>query len=76
MESLKEVFSVWPSAAALARAIGVRPVTVRQWRNRGYRIPSRYWQIIQEAARERGREIPLEAFIGAPAAIPALVAAE
>jgi hypothetical protein len=63
MNTVKDVFGVWPSAAAMGRAINVRPVTVRQWRNRGYRVPSRYWRKIQVAALGRGYKIPLDVFV-------------
>ncbi|WP_408641127.1 carph-isopro domain-containing protein [Flavisphingomonas formosensis] len=63
MRSIEDIFQLWPSAAALARAINVPAVTVRQWRNRGYRIPSRYWPDIQFAARTQGNDVPLEAFL-------------
>jgi DNA-binding transcriptional regulator YdaS (Cro superfamily) len=63
MQTVEDVYRLWPSAAALARDIGVPGVTVRQWRNRGYRIPPRYWPSIQLAARAKSAEIPLHVFL-------------
>ena len=62
MQTVHDIFTVWPSAAALGRAIGVAPVTVRQWRNRNRSIPVRYWAVIIEAADKRGVKLCPEDF--------------
>lgn len=63
MARITEIFSVWPTAATLAREIGASEITVRQWRNRSGRIPVRYWQKIRAAALLRDQDIPLDWFV-------------
>lgn len=67
MSRIADIFSVWPSAAAMARDIGVSDVTVRQWRNRSGCIPVRYWNAIREAAKVRGADLELDVFVPAEA---------
>ncbi|WP_425502149.1 carph-isopro domain-containing protein [Sphingobium jiangsuense] len=63
MSCIDDIFSVWPSAAAMARDIGVPDVTVRQWRNRSRSIPVRYWAAIIDAAKDRGVALSYQDFI-------------
>ena len=63
MSCIDEIYSAWPSAAAMARDIGVSQVTVRQWRNRSGTIPVRYWNMIREKARDRGVVLDLASFV-------------
>jgi len=63
VNEVQDIYDLWPSAAAMARSIDVPAVTVRQWRNRGYRIPQRYWGLIREAGEALGADIPLDAFL-------------
>lgn len=56
---MDKVFSIWPTAADLAREIGVNPVTVRSWRAR-MSIPARHDFDIVKAAGRRGALITLE----------------
>lgn len=51
MDSFAAIISEWPSAAALARDLGEKEVTVRAWRARG--IPGAYWNRIVAAAQAR-----------------------
>lgn len=67
MSCITDIFSVWPTAAAMARDINVPDVTVRQWRNRSGAIPVRYWSVIREAAKEKGVDLPLAVFLPANA---------
>lgn len=67
MSCITDIFSVWPSAAAMARDIGVPDVTVRQWRNRSGSIPVRYWNVIREAAKAKGVDLDLQVFVPAEA---------
>lgn len=53
MESFAAVIDHWDSAEDLARDIGQKGVTVRQWRNRGS-IPPEHWRPIIAAAERRG----------------------
>lgn len=46
------VIDLWPSAAELARDLGVKEVTARAWRSRG--IPAEYWRELVKAANDRG----------------------
>ena len=63
MDHAVDIFAAFASAEALGRAIGVRGVTVRQWKNRGHRIPPKYWAVIKAEAENRGYNLPLEAFL-------------
>jgi hypothetical protein len=63
MARIAQIYSTWPSAAALARDIGESEVTVRQWRNRSKRIPVRCWRKIAAAALLRGVTIPIDWFL-------------
>lgn len=57
MSQLKPIYDVWDgNAEAMASDIEEKPVTVRQWRNRGS-IPPRYWPKIIEKAGERGHQL-------------------
>lgn len=63
MSRIETIFSVWPTAVAMAHDIDVPAVTVRNWRNRSKAIPTRYWRVIQEKAAARGRALPLSLFV-------------
>lgn len=67
MSHLDAIYAPWDdNAAVMAEDIGEKPVTVRQWRNRG-NIPSRYWATIVAKAAARGHTVPLSAFLPAVA---------
>lgn len=53
MNSLAEIFSLWPSDADLGRDMEVPYPTVASWKQRGS-IPPAYWRDIILAARRRG----------------------
>lgn len=46
------IFTAFPTAAALARALGEKQVTVRKWRNRDS-IPPQHWDALIALARRR-----------------------
>lgn len=56
---MEAVFSIWDTAADLARDIGADPTTVRHWRRRKS-IPARYDLDLIEAARARGKTLTLD----------------
>lgn len=63
MSILAPIYSPWGgNAEAMAADIGEKPVTVRQWRNRG-NIPPQYWRKIIAAADRRGETLTLEQFV-------------
>jgi hypothetical protein len=67
MSTFKDIIDRFDTAESLAREIGEKGVTVRQWRNRGS-IPSRYWpKIIAAADRRAVTGITLDAFMQAQA---------
>lgn len=47
-----DVIDWWPSAAELARQLGVQPQTVQKWRIRR-NIPASYWPALITAAKAR-----------------------
>ena len=51
-QSHAEIIALWPSAEALAEALGEQGVKVRQWKRRG--IPSDYWPDLVDLAKARG----------------------
>lgn len=65
MSKIASIYAPWEgNAEAMAADIQEKPVTVRQWRNRG-NIPSRYWpRIIAEAAK-RGVALTADDFLRA-----------
>lgn len=69
MSNLTPIYAPWGNnAEAMAQALNVQGVTVRQWRNRGS-IPPKYWPAIIDAAAGLGHEIAWTQFIvGEPAA--------
>ncbi|NJM51058.1 MAG: hypothetical protein HC843_09440 [Sphingomonadales bacterium] len=63
MKQLSTIFAAWDNnAEALASAIDVPGVTVRQWRARK-NIPARYWQTIIAAAAKKGVTLTLAMFL-------------
>lgn len=56
---MDQLFSLWPTAADMARDIGENPVTVRSWRTRGS-IPAKHDLKIIERARQKGGSITFE----------------
>lgn len=52
MASVRDIIDMWPSAAELARDIGLNPKHGAMLRYRGS-IPNRYWPIIVKQARKR-----------------------
>lgn len=53
MKRISDIFSTWPTDAALARDIGVAYSTVAAWKQRGA-IPVGYWREVIGAAQRRG----------------------
>jgi hypothetical protein len=53
MESVTEIFGLWPSDAEFGRDVGVAYTTAASWKQRGS-IPAAYWQHVTEAAKRRG----------------------
>lgn len=63
MKRLAKIYAPWGgNAEAMARDLGERPSTVRQWRTRGSVNP-RWWKRIIDAARERGHELTIADFL-------------
>jgi hypothetical protein len=63
MQTVAEVIAVWPTAAELARDLGVPYPTVAAWRQRGSIRPE-YWHDIVRAAQRRGHpEITAELLV-------------
>lgn len=63
MHHLASVYAPWDgNAEALAADIGEKPVTVRQWRNRG-NIPPQYWPAIMKAAAAKGFKLDWVQFL-------------
>ncbi|MBV2148596.1 hypothetical protein KRZ98_09895 [Sphingobium sp. AS12] len=61
--SFDAIYRPWSgNAAAMARDIAERSVTVSQWRYRGS-IPPRYWQKIIAAAAVRGFALTVDDFV-------------
>lgn len=79
MKSFADVIALWDTATDLAREIGQKAGTVRQWRNRGA-IPPEYWQAVIAAAVRCGKDgvtaealtamVPAAAQTEQPAATP------
>lgn len=68
MSQLAPIYSAWDgNAEAMALDIDEKPVTVRQWRNRG-NIPPRYWPKIIAKAAERGHSLDWLQFVPQDAA--------
>jgi len=60
MSQVAPIYAPWGgNAEAMAADIGEKPVTVRQWRNRGS-IPPQYWRKIVAAASARGAVLSLD----------------
>lgn len=53
MQSVADIFALWPSDADVARDIGISYPTVSAWKQRGS-IPVAYWKPFIQAARKRG----------------------
>jgi DNA-binding transcriptional regulator YdaS (Cro superfamily) len=51
MDSFRDIITAFGGGAALAREIGVKPVTVRAWGLRNS-IPPEYWLTIDRLAHE------------------------
>lgn len=51
-----DVIDWWPSAAELARQLGVKPQTVQKWRIRR-NIPASYWPALIVAAKARKKRL-------------------
>lgn len=74
--SFDTIYAPWAgNAAAMARDIGERAVTVSQWRYRGS-VPPKYWPKIITAAVGRGYVLTLEDFVDGVAHVPAVTAAQ
>ena len=54
MESVSDVFAIWPTAAAMAKDLELPYQTVAKWRQRG-RIPQDAWIRLIECAAKRER---------------------
>jgi hypothetical protein len=53
MQTVADIFAIWPSDAEFGRDLGVAYATVASWKQRAS-IPAAYWQRVTEAARRRG----------------------
>lgn len=63
MSHLTPIYDAWDgNAEAMAADIEEKPVTVRQWRNRGH-IPPQYWRRIMAEAAKRGRAFTADDFL-------------
>lgn len=60
MRTFKDVIQRWKSAEDLARELGEKGVTVRQWGNRNSIPPEKWLGIVQAANRAGFNEITLE----------------
>jgi len=68
MQTFSEIIDLWPTAAAFSRDIGVSDVNARAMR-RDNRLPSTYWDVTVQRAKERGFEgVTLEVLSGLAAA--------
>jgi hypothetical protein len=59
MRSFADVIRLWPSAEQLADDLGIKGVTVRQWRNRNS-IPAEHWLRLIEVGRARALSVTLD----------------
>lgn len=62
MQSVADIFALWPSDADVARDIGMSYPTVSSWKQRGS-IPVAYWRPLIRAARRRGHAEVTEALL-------------
>jgi hypothetical protein len=51
-KTFREIIKLWPSYQTLADDVGASYVTAKQWHVRD-RIPSRAWQSLVDAAKQR-----------------------
>lgn len=56
---MEQIFSIWPTLAALAKDLGKPYPTVASWRQRGS-IPAKYDFALVKAAERRGHSISFE----------------
>jgi hypothetical protein len=56
MQSIQDIFGIWPSVEAMANAINEKPDTVLRWTYRG-RIPEDAWSAVIEAASLKRRKV-------------------
>ena len=69
MSDFLVIIDKWPSAAELARDVGVEDHHPRMWRYRGV-IPPRYWRQVVKAAQARGyRDVDSDRLVEAYAEI-------
>lgn len=54
-----DVINWWPSAAELARQLGVEPQTVQKWRIRR-NIPASHWPALIKLAKQRKHRLTAE----------------
>ena len=74
MQSVADIYAVWPTDADLGRDIGMPYPTVSAWKQRGS-IPAAYWRDIILAARRRGHpEITADLLVDLHARAPASTA--
>jgi hypothetical protein len=66
MPSFSDIVNLWPSAAELARDIGIGTVRARAWRNRNG-IPAEMWPAVITAAKARGLMVDAEMLMQAAA---------
>lgn len=64
MKTPREIIDIWPSRAALARDLGLKPVVVQRWYARNS-IPPRYDMRILMAAKGKGKTLSLYDFASA-----------
>jgi hypothetical protein len=68
MQSIQDIFDIWPSVEAMANAINEKPDTVLRWLYRG-RIPEDAWPKVIEAASGKRRKVTAQQLLDANAPI-------
>lgn len=54
IDTVADVFLLWPSSGAMARNLGLsKPSVIRKWKTRGA-IPETYWHAVCRAAKKCG----------------------
>lgn len=60
---MKNLSHIWPTAAEMARDLGIPYATVNSWLYRG-EIPPRRWAQVVRAAKARGFDLTLDQLAG------------
>ena len=59
MQTIVDIFRIWPTTAAMASEVHQKYDTVRKWKKFG-RIPATSWEAVIEAAAARGKRVTPE----------------